>query len=902
MQASVTYAMMSLPILSDQCSAATTHSYRVWDSASNFSPCAHLKSQSKSKKNKKQADNFPEYLLSLLEFSPELLRQDNVVSVLWAALVCLPSTRPLDKARVVPKLNSLITTLGDVAENQKDETVKDMLLYLLSVAVCSLLQCGQGQPMQSLVQEDFVWNILRTNPTCVHALLIGDLYITQLVRDQDGSFLAADKLKLIFPALQPNLSSPHKKVTVVALRCITWMLRYPLPSISKSAFRLTKILFKILHTHAMAGAAKGANFDIVVSCFKAVTVLVRDVKQHMIDEKQLQVLLTYAEEDMHDHTRQATAFGLLKAILSRKLIVPEMHDVIKKVAQLSITSESPSVRLQCRQVVLNFLLDYPLGNKLKRHLEFYVRQLNFDLETGRESSLEMLATIFSSFPQKTLETYAGMFFIPMATRLVNDESAKCHKITALAIKSLLQKLRVEKRDKLFTMVTHWLHDDNPAHQHLASQLCGIFVDAEEAGFQRRLDDILPQIQEHIKPDGLQKDGMSAMETDDTSVEERHTDHMLFNLLSALAKMIKHCSIIGNKAYTDTLNAIWDSIQSHLLHPHSWVRLVSAQLFGHLFASKQPDIIAGTMLKAASGTWTTNTSANENRMGKKTKRKRKADKERGGVTGKMEAVEYPLNHGQEIVRELVFTFCKQFQSALLNKDLGDQVVRNLVFLGKVIHRLYPDKTEIYQTEERLDSEDENDDENDERTPKLSAEQNTTNTDKQGLGRRTPSPADLTWFLRRMCRIAASEAAKTPKQTLRRTCVVKWLAAMAMDVGGDRLPSYLKLMMKPMCREIGDQKSHADNDLRQLCQEALDLIKGLVGLETFSHAYADVQRVITQTRIQRKQQRALQAVADPVQAAKHKEKKHQNKKEAKKRRLQQLRPRYHIVKKAKLSDGT
>ncbi|XP_038044935.1 small subunit processome component 20 homolog [Patiria miniata] len=368
------------------------------------------------------------------------------------------------------------------------------------------------------------------------------------------------------PILMDSLTSKYTKVTVVALRCITWMLRYPLPSISKSAFRLTKILFKILHTHAMAGAAKGANFDIVVSCFKAVTVLVRDVKQHMIDEKQLQVLLTYAEEDMHDHTRQATAFGLLKAIRSRKLIVPEMHDVMKKVAQLSITSESPSVRLQCRQVVLNFLLDYPLGNKLKRHLEFYVRQLNFDLETGRESSLEMLATIFSSFPQiyilvlliqKTLETYAGMFFIPMATRLVNDESAKCRKITALAIRSLLQKLWVEKRDELFTMATHWLHDDKPAHQRLSSQLCGIFVDAEEAGFQRRLDDILPQMQEHIKPDGLQKDGMSAMETDVTSMEERHTDHMLFNLLSALAKMIKHCSIIGNKAYTDTLNAIWD---------------------------------------------------------------------------------------------------------------------------------------------------------------------------------------------------------------------------------------------------------------------------------------------------------------------------------------------------------
>ena len=45
---------------------------------------------------------------------------------------------------------------------------------------------------------------------------------------------------------------------------------------------------------------------------QALTVMVRDVKQHSIDEEQLKVLLTYAEEDIHDSNRQATAFSLLK--------------------------------------------------------------------------------------------------------------------------------------------------------------------------------------------------------------------------------------------------------------------------------------------------------------------------------------------------------------------------------------------------------------------------------------------------------------------------------------------------------------------------------------------------------------------------------------------------------------
>lgn len=42
------------------------------------------------------------------------------------------------------------------------------------------------------------------------------------------------------------------------------------------------------------------------------TVLVKKVKSYQITEKQLQVLLAYAEEDIYDTSRQATAFGLLK--------------------------------------------------------------------------------------------------------------------------------------------------------------------------------------------------------------------------------------------------------------------------------------------------------------------------------------------------------------------------------------------------------------------------------------------------------------------------------------------------------------------------------------------------------------------------------------------------------------
>ena len=47
---------------------------------------------------------------------------------------------------------------------------------------------------------------------------------------------------------------------------------------------------------------------------------------------------------------------------------------------------------------------------------------------------------FISFFQSMLFDYAGFFFVPLSSRLVNDDSASCRKLTALVIKSLLGKV------------------------------------------------------------------------------------------------------------------------------------------------------------------------------------------------------------------------------------------------------------------------------------------------------------------------------------------------------------------------------------------------------------------------------------------------------------------------------
>ncbi|WAR09427.1 UTP20-like protein [Mya arenaria] len=378
-------------------------------------------------------------------------------------------------------------------------------------------------------------------------------------------------------------------------------------------------MFVLLRNYATAGAAKGDNKELITMLFKAVTVLVREVKTYTLETGQLQVLLTFCDEDIHDHTRQSTAFSLLKAILSRKLDVPELHELIKKVREMSISAESPHVQRECRQAVLQYMLDYPLGKQLDHHLQFYVAQLSYEVETGRESTLEMLAAFFSAFPQKLLSDYSGLFFLPLAASLVNDESAKCRRLIALAIKSLLGKLDHNARSNLFSHALKWFMDSKLKLRILAAQLCGLFVEVEGGQFESRLTTLLPMLDQHLEPGKYTQHESAATEHDQ--------DLMIYQVLNTLLKTLRECGqVLNMHKHMDSLNNIW-----------------ACQLYGILFAAWQPEQLVAMEIQ--------------------------------------EPKHYLARGTKKKLKSLAIDFVTQLQSEYLTEELASQIIKNLVFIAR-----------------------------------------------------------------------------------------------------------------------------------------------------------------------------------------------------------------------------
>uniref|UniRef100_A0A3B5AP45 UTP20 small subunit processome component n=1 Tax=Stegastes partitus TaxID=144197 RepID=A0A3B5AP45_9TELE len=626
------------------------------------------------------------------------------------------------------------------------------------------------------------------------------------------------------------LDSMHVKVITEALVAFTWLLKFPLPALEQNAGQLTRQLFVLLKDYSKAGAARGENYLLVQNCFKTITILVKNIKSNDISETQLQVLLGYAEEDIYDQSRQATAFGLLKAILSRKLVVPEMEEVMKKVAKLSVTGGNAMIRIHCRQIYLKYLLDYPVGRKLRSHLDFVVAQLHYELDTGRESVLEMLAYIFQTFPQKLLLEHSGLFFAPLALVVVNDDSARCKKMAAMAIKALLGQLDSSHQNTLFSVVNTWLTTEKAALRRLGAQVCGLFVEVEEDKFSRRLDELLPLLEKEINPDNY-------IDIEEEQ-EEKGADRLLFTYLTLISKLSQHCGLLELSNPHDTLHLLWTHIEAHLRYPHCWVWLSASQLFGQLFAAQPAEQLISVWRGEGSASSTATKFITSN------------------LDKKVPPLQVP-RHG------------------------------NLLFVSKVIYLVSPESDVASPQEEvKEEGEEKEDDEGEEMVEKEKEEEEEEDKDDR--------PPSLLWLMKKLSLMAKREAAHSPKVPLKRTCVFKFLGAIAMDLGKDRLGPYLTTIITPLYRELDSTYAEQDSTLKNLAQELIELLKKQVGLERFSLAFSAVQKEFSQRRAARKRHRAMQAVANPDIAAKKKLKKHKNKIEARKRKIEFLRPGYKAKK--------
>ncbi|KIM31383.1 hypothetical protein M408DRAFT_7156 [Serendipita vermifera MAFF 305830] len=628
-----------------------------------------------------------------------------------------------------------------------------------------------------------------------------------------------------------TLYSTATPVVILGLKAISSIAKAPLKTIPKA---LPVIIHQQVEIVRQAGSAES---EVAQASLKSLASTLRDCATAQLKEKDLKFVLEVMEPDLEETESQAAVFALLRAIVQRKLVVPEIYDMMDKVASVVVTNQSTQVQEMCRGILLQFLLDYPQGKgRLRKQMTFLASNLGYVFESGRLSVMVLLEAVFLKFEQKLVAEYADMFITALIMVLANDDSSTCRERASTLIKILYKCLEQNQRSQLVERLHVWVTQG--AQGSLASvsaQVYGLVVDVavEDAGTHMPVivSDLNAMLEKAVeRHEELTETPGDSMEVD---LDWQTPYHALVVLCKALKEMRDPEEVSGRIS--------WELVVDLMLFPHSWVRSACSKLLGSFYARKLVNVDTGTGYPST---------------------------RRGMVA---------VAKNSSI----------QLRSEHLDQAFSLQVVKNLVFLGKS----FCDGINSGDAE----AEEQEESDGDESKSSDSDEENQNQTSKEERIMKTPLP----WLFSKLsyqvktAHIKRRSSFVAPRNWhLEPLAVLQWFAAMVSYMDADSLERYLVHILTPVYRLSEDDTIRDSNmdELKTVAQELQDLVQSKVGVTKFTAIYGQIRQGTLAIRRERKAARAMTVASNPQVAAKRQIQRNVAKRESRKRKL-------HAIKEAK-----
>lgn len=368
------------------------------------------------------------------------------------------------------------------------------------------------------------------------------------------------------------LNSKYENVMSASLKCLSPLVRLPLPSLESQAEKIKNSLLNIAQ-----GSVTSSN-PLLESCVKLLTVLLHSTKITLSTD-QLHMLIQFPLFVDLERNPTFVALSLLKAIVSRKLVVAEIYDIVNRVAELMVTSQVESIRKKSSQILLQFLLDYHISEKrFQQHLDFLLSNLRYEHSTGREAILEMLHAVIMKFPVSIIDEQSQMFFLHLVVCLANDRDNRVRSMTGTVIKLLVGRVKPRSLQSILEFSRSWYLGDKPHLWSAAAQVLGLLIEVLKDGFQKYIDSLLPVMRNILQSAvNVLTNKQVDLPNDATISSWKEAYYSLVLFEKILNQFPKLC-------FRKDLEDLWEAICQLLLHPHPWLRNISNRLVACYFAT------------------------------------------------------------------------------------------------------------------------------------------------------------------------------------------------------------------------------------------------------------------------------------------------------------------------------
>lgn len=428
------------------------------------------------------------------------------------------------------------------------------------------------------------------------------------------------------PIIGDGIVQSNEEVQISTLRLLTTIIKVPLTAIDDNAAIYVAECVKIVK------ASTSTNVELAQAALKLVSAILRERRTIEIRETDLAYLLRRLVPDLEEPDKQGVAFNFLKAVMTRKIVITEVYEVLDAVAVIMVTNQTRGARDMARGAYFQFVMNYPQSkDRFSKQLGFLVRNLDYKHQEGRQSVMEAVHLLFNKIGEDLVQEVVGTFFVPLVMVIVNDESSECREMAGALLKKIFERADGERTQSFLNLLRSWLGQfDETILIRVALQVYCLYLDANGAKGEKEIPPLQARLTQILKSN--------------LKVPLEADWELLYFALQTFAKI---CHLFSASTFAASTAHTWESVRQCLFFPHAWVKLSAAKLLGTYFADFARNNVGNEALalplKGSGGLWLSE---------------------------------------QEII-EVTRASSGLLRVPGVSEELASQSVRNLVFLGKIM---------------------------------------------------------------------------------------------------------------------------------------------------------------------------------------------------------------------------
>lgn len=356
-------------------------------------------------------------------------------------------------------------------------------------------------------RERFILQKSASRSTSSSALLFKVArFAIDLVRSallKHNSLLTPENVHGFLPVIGDALVEGQEDVKISAMRLLSAILKLRMPELDDNCLLYVQEAVRVVKN------CTSTNEEAAQAALKLLVAILREKKAVQVRDSDISEVLRRISPDLEEPDRQGVTFNFIRAVLARKYQLPEVYEIVDKIAVIMVTSQAQGARDVARGVYVHFLIEYPqASNRWTKQQRFLIKNLEYDYYEGRQSVMEAVNTLLSKTTGDTTQQLVSAFFIPIILRMANDEHVKCRDLAGALLGQLFTKADDTRLEGMLEPLQGWLNqDDNTDLLRISLQAFAVLFTVRQGKLEEelvlcrtRIAKILPTIPDDCSDD------------------------------------------------------------------------------------------------------------------------------------------------------------------------------------------------------------------------------------------------------------------------------------------------------------------------------------------------------------------------------------------------------------------